>query len=138
MAGTAHPGRAHRCLVGILLEPANQLLKAVRWQIFLSQEQQRRVREQRDRFEIADHIVLQRVGYPVGDMRVPDADGDRVSVRRGARHPPVPMLPVAPPTFSMMMAWPSAVRMPSAIRRPTTSVSAAGGNGTIIVIGRDG
>jgi hypothetical protein len=39
MAGTAHPGRAHRCLVGILLEPANQLLKAVRWQIFLSQEQ---------------------------------------------------------------------------------------------------
>jgi hypothetical protein len=51
---------------------------------------------------------------------------------------PVPMLPVAPPTFSMMMVWPSAVRMPSAIRRPTTSVSPPGGNGTIIVIGRDG
>src|SRR5262249_35565797 len=51
---------------------------------------------------------------------------------------PVPMLPVAPPTFSMMMVWPSAVRMPSAIRRPTTSVSPPGGNGTIIVIGRHG
>jgi hypothetical protein len=28
--------------------------------------------------------------YPIGNMRVPDADGDRISVGRGARHPPGP------------------------------------------------
>ena len=88
---------------------------------------------------LTSYIVLQRVGWhPVGDMRVPDADGDRVSVGRGGAPPPVPMPSSGPPTFSMMMVWPSAVRMPSAIRRPTTSVSPPGGNGTIIVIGRDG
>src|SRR5262249_60475248 len=44
----------------------------------------------------------------------------------------------APVTFSMIMVCPSDARMPSAMIRPSVSVGPPAGNGTIIVIGRDG
>jgi hypothetical protein len=51
---------------------------------------------------------------------------------------PAAMVPSAPPTFSMMMGWPSDVRIPSPRTRAMMSVAAPAANGTIIVIGRDG
>ena len=48
------------------------------------------------------------------------------------------MVEPAPVTFSMIMVCPSDARMPSAKIRPSVSVGPPAGNGTIIVIGRDG
>ena len=55
-----------------------------------------------------------------------------------ARARPTPILPAAPPTFSMMTGWPRNVRRSSAIIRPITSDTPPGANGTIMVIGRVG
>jgi hypothetical protein len=51
---------------------------------------------------------------------------------------PTPMLPPAPPTFSMTIRPAERGRMRSATTRPTASVEPPAGNGTISVIGRDG
>ena len=48
------------------------------------------------------------------------------------------MVPPAPPTFSTTIGWPSDARMPSATMRAMMSVIPPGGNGTIMVTGRDG
>src|SRR5215470_11632347 len=48
------------------------------------------------------------------------------------------MLPFAPAMFSTMTGCPSVARIRSARIRPTTSTLPPGGNGMIIVIGRDG
>ena len=48
------------------------------------------------------------------------------------------MLAPAPVIFSMTTDWPSDVRMRSPRMRASVSVGPPAGNGTIIVIGRDG
>jgi hypothetical protein len=48
------------------------------------------------------------------------------------------MLPPAPPTFSMMIDWPSTACIGSARMRASTPVEPPAGNGTTMVIGRDG
>jgi hypothetical protein len=48
------------------------------------------------------------------------------------------MLPPAPPPFSMTTGWPSSGRMRSAMTRAITSVEPPGGNGTMMVMDRDG
>src|SRR5262249_6219240 len=44
-------------------------------------------RYQRNRFEIIQHVVLQRVKRTLHDVRAPDADHERVTVGRRARDP---------------------------------------------------
>ncbi len=51
---------------------------------------------------------------------------------------PTPMLAPAPVMFSTTTDWPSDVRMRSPRMRASVSVGPPAGNGTIIVIGRDG
>ena len=51
---------------------------------------------------------------------------------------PVPMLPSAPTTFSMVIGWPISPLMRSTTARPTVSMPPPAGNGTIMVMGRDG
>ena len=52
---------------------------------------------------------------------------------------PTPTMPLPPlATFSITMLWPSATFMRSATMRATGSTAPPGGNGTIIVIGREG
>jgi hypothetical protein len=48
------------------------------------------------------------------------------------------MPPPAPDTFSMTIGWPSDVFMRSVRMRASVSVGPPAGNGTIMVIGRDG
>jgi hypothetical protein len=48
------------------------------------------------------------------------------------------MEPPAPVTFSTMMGWPRAARMPSAMMRAITSVEPPLASGTIMVMGREG
>jgi len=48
------------------------------------------------------------------------------------------MLPEAPAWFSMMTGWPNDARIRSAMMRPMMSTGPPGGNGTMMVIGRDG
>jgi hypothetical protein len=48
------------------------------------------------------------------------------------------MVDPAPVTFSTTIGWPSEARMPSPRIRPSVSVGPPAGNGTIIVMGRDG
>ena len=71
-------------------------------------------------------------------MGVPLADVDRVAVGRGAREAADPDRPPAPPTFSTTTAWPSSALIFSAMMRAATSVEPPGGNGTMIVMVRDG
>src|SRR5215471_20047195 len=49
-----------------------------------------------------------------------------------------PVVPPAPAMFSMIICWPRARDMYSLTMRAVTSVPPPAGNGTIIVIGRDG
>src|SRR5262249_29294555 len=49
-----------------------------------------------------------------------------------------PVVPPAPAMFSMIICWPRARDMCSLTMRAVTSVPPPAGNGTIIVIGRDG
>src|ERR1700733_13799075 len=51
---------------------------------------------------------------------------------------PTPMLPPAPPTFSITIGCPSDARMRSAMMRAAASVDPPGGNGTTSVSARDG
>jgi hypothetical protein len=48
------------------------------------------------------------------------------------------MLPEAPGWFSMMTGWPNAARIRSPMMRPMVSTGPPGGNGTMMVIARDG
>jgi hypothetical protein len=48
------------------------------------------------------------------------------------------MLPDAPGTFSMITGWPSEARRRSPMMRPIVSTGPPGGNGTIMVMGRNG
>ena len=48
------------------------------------------------------------------------------------------MLPSAPPTFSIMIGWPSEARIPSVTIRAIVSVGPPAANGTMSVIGRLG
>ena len=86
MARGARAGGAHGGLVGIGLEPVDQLLEVGRGEIGLAEQDERRIGEQHDRLEIVHDVVLQRIGNAVGDVRVPDADLDGVAVRGGPRH----------------------------------------------------
>jgi hypothetical protein len=49
-----------------------------------------------------------------------------------------PIVPPAPPTFSITMVWPSTLPICSATMRATTSLGPPAGNGTTTVIGRAG
>ena len=48
------------------------------------------------------------------------------------------MVPPAPPTFSMTMGWPSAASKGPDRIRASASDGPPGGNGAMMVIGRDG
>jgi hypothetical protein len=49
-----------------------------------------------------------------------------------------PIVPPAPPTFSMIMDWPRIFPICSVTMRATTSLGPPAGNGTTTVMGRDG
>src|SRR5262249_329730 len=82
----AHLGRTAgadgcgRCFVGVCLEPGDQLLEVVRWKIFPGGDEYRAVGQQRYRFKILEHVVLDRVNGARADMAQPVADADRIAV----------------------------------------------------------
>jgi hypothetical protein len=71
-------------------------------------------------------------------MRAVDPDVDRVAIGLARAALPVPMLPLAPLTFSMIMGCPSEPLIRSAASRLIVSEAAPAGDGTIMVIGGDG
>src|SRR5262249_50069931 len=103
MAWAAGADGPHRCLVGVRLEPGDQFLQVISRYRLLCHEQQRSIREQRDRTEIVHDVVLKGIGNGVPDVSVP-VPRTKVYPSGAVRATrPVPMLPFAPPTFSMMM-----------------------------------
>ena len=53
--------------------------------------------------EIAQHVVGERVNRTIHHMRAPVADAERVAIGAARATRPVPMLPLAPPTFSIII-----------------------------------
>src|SRR5262245_7092052 len=84
MAWSAGAYGPHRCLVGVRLEPGDQFLEVIRRYRLLCHEQQRSIREQRDRREIVHDVVLKGIGNGVPDVSVPDAEDQSIPVGRGA------------------------------------------------------
>ena len=85
MRGRADTGMPLRGLVGIGLEPRDQLLEVLRRHRLLGDDHQRLRRQQHDRLEIVQHIVVERHDRAVDHVRRPGAEADGIAVRRGAR-----------------------------------------------------
>jgi hypothetical protein len=73
-------------LVGIGLQPGNQLFEVVRRQIAPPDQPELRRGERRDWRQVFQQIEGQRIERATADMRGPLAEADGVAVRRGARH----------------------------------------------------
>jgi hypothetical protein len=76
-------GRAG-CLVGICLEPGDQFVEVVRRKILARGDQDRAVGQQRHRFKIVEHVVLDRVDGARAHVAQPIADAQRIAVGRRA------------------------------------------------------
>ena len=64
-----------------------KLFQIVRRQALPADDHLRIAGQQRDRFEIVQHVILQGIDRAVDDMCAPDAVDQRVAVGRGARDP---------------------------------------------------
>ena len=84
-AGAGADARRRR-LVGIGLEPGNQLLGVVGRQRFLADDHQRRDRQPRYRIEIVGWIPRHRIERRRADMARPVADADRVAIGSRVDH----------------------------------------------------
>ena len=73
-----------RGLVRVRLQPGDQFLQVVRRHSLLGDDQQRLAGQQRDRLEVVEQIVLQRVDRAVEHVRARIADAHRVAVGRCA------------------------------------------------------
>ena len=85
VAGRADTGIALRRLVGVGLEPRDQLAEVLRRHGSAGDDQERLSRDQRDRLEVLHQIVLERVDGAVRHVGAPLADAERVAVGRRAR-----------------------------------------------------
>ena len=74
-------------LSGFAFSQAISSLQIAGRQVLLADDELRAVGYERDRLEIVQHVVLQRVHRPVEDMRAGDADAQRVAVGRSACDP---------------------------------------------------
>ncbi len=77
-------GRALRRLVRVGLEPGNQFFQVACRQVLPRHDDIGIAGQTRDRFEIFQHVVRQRVDRSVHDVRRPVADADGVPVGGGA------------------------------------------------------
>src|SRR5262245_23847871 len=84
MSRAAGPDGCGCCLIVICLEPSDQFLEVVRRKIFSGCDENRAVGQQRYRFKILEHVILDRIHGARAYMAEPIADADRVAVRRRA------------------------------------------------------
>jgi hypothetical protein len=77
--------RSRRDLAVVGLDPANEFLEVVRRDGALADHDHRIAGQERDRIEIAQQIVLQRIDCAVDDMGTPVPDAERIAVGRSAR-----------------------------------------------------
>ena len=80
----AGPGSALRRLLRVGLEPGDQLFQVPCRQVLACHDDVRVARQARDRLEILQHVVGQRVDRAVDHVRGPVADADGVAVGSGA------------------------------------------------------
>ena len=70
-------------LVGIGLEPSDQVLRILCRHLVLGDNQHRGEGEQRDRLEVPDQVVLNGIERAGSHVTRPIAKAERVAVRRG-------------------------------------------------------
>ena len=89
--GCRHVGRAadaagpRRCLVGISFQPFDQFGKRVRREVLAGDDQVGFPGKQRNRIEVPQEIIGERINGAIGDMRTPIAGAERITVR-GCTH----------------------------------------------------
>src|SRR5215471_16811651 len=76
-----------RCLIRVGLQPPDKFAQVLRWYRLPCDNQISKSRDQRDRLEIVQQVVLKRIQGAVPDVRVPGAEAQRVSVRPRAGDP---------------------------------------------------
>ncbi len=84
MARRADAGIALRDLALIGLEVGDELLQIVRRRRLLADDEKRLRRDQADRLEVVEQVVLERIDGAGRDVGAPLADADRVAVGRRA------------------------------------------------------
>ena len=84
--GAATAGRADQDRGRPRLDPGNQFLKRPGRYLALAENQLRIAGIHRDRFEVLQHIILQRVDGAVDDVRTDMPDAERIAIRRRANH----------------------------------------------------
>ena len=88
MRWTAWANVPQRGLVGVCPQPRDQFFQVLRRYAFLCEDELRTVRDQRDGFEIIDHVVGERVDRRIEDVRGGrDAERQRVAVGFRAGNP---------------------------------------------------
>src|ERR1700738_5516382 len=87
MLWTGHPGRPCRRFVRIELQPCDETFQVIRQHRSLCNDHLRVVGEQRDRFEIIQHIVLECIDCSDDDVRGPNANDEGVAIGRCASNP---------------------------------------------------
>ena len=90
MLRTARAGCPLGRLLRVCLEPGDEAPQVIRRNGVLRDDQIRIGRDQRDRLEILQHIVRERIDRAVDHVGAPVADADRVAVGRGTRNPADP------------------------------------------------
>jgi hypothetical protein len=81
-ASRARGAGADLALIGA--HPFDQLFQVVRRHVFFRDDELRIGRQQRDRIEVFQEIIGERIDRAVDDMRAPVADAERVAVGRRA------------------------------------------------------
>ena len=84
MRRAAHSDGCGRCLAGVFLEPGDQLVEVVCRKIFARGDEDRAIGQQRYRFKILEHVVLDRIDGARAHVAQPIADAQRIAVRRRA------------------------------------------------------
>ena len=84
VADAARPKGALGSLTGVGLKPGDEFLEVVRRHVLAGDDQHRIGRHQRDRREVRQHVVRQRIDRAIEDMCRYAADAQRVAVGGGA------------------------------------------------------
>src|SRR5262245_62229167 len=80
----SHAARASaplRSLLRVCFEPCDEFLQILRGHVLPRNDHQRETCEEGDRLEITHDVVLEIVQSAIGNMRVPEAQTDRVAIR---------------------------------------------------------
>ena len=131
-------GAALGSLAWVCFQPRDEFLQILRRHVLPRNNHQRETGEQRDRLEIIQHVVLKIVQRTIGNMRVPEAQAERVAVRSGPRDPADRNAAVRSGHVFNDDGLAKRCLHPLGKTRPTVSPGPPAAYGTTMVIGRVG